>query len=295
MFVIFYYIVFNKNDIHSFNDCLENPNNEVWEKSHNLLNENLMKDYYQNNVVEYDQTKAWKNWDIEGISKPFKIQNFGGSSDQNYLNVQKSQLENDRIERAYNSMENEVLIKPTSEGNESLENQSEKKETGNLLNRINPLVLSKDPFKLQDPSKSSEFLVYSEKLQKSEENSNKEDWGKRRSERRRLKNSPNYEELNLEDGKFKRWKKSDDKRLFQVIRELEAKQVFNLNEVLLMKSDEEVIQHQGIKILAAELDWKSVRKALVRRIQTLCKGKLERIMMFKFSCRDIKQLKRELK
>ena len=54
-----------------------------------------------------------------------------------------------------------------------------------------------------------------------------------------------------------------------------------------MNPGSDIKYHSGIKLLSDAIKWKSVRKALVKRIQTVCKGG--------FSVRDIKRLKKELK
>ena len=109
----------------------------------------------------------------------------------------------------------------------------------------------------------------------------------RKSNRRRARNNLNNEDWDESEDKIKRWGQDQDKHLFKVIRELQAQGKFNLEEVLKMNPARDANSHPSVRLLSDILNWKTVRKALVRRIQTLYNKQ--------YSVREVKRLKRKLK
>jgi len=106
-------------------------------------------------------------------------------------------------------------------------------------------------------------------------------------ERSNSEKSSNIEEIDFSRKSITRWKKEDDKKLFKEIRKLEAQGLLSLEEILQMDPGRDIKYHSGVKLLSEAIEWKSVRKTLVKRIHNLCNGG--------FSVRDIKRLKKDLK
>lgn len=95
------------------------------------------------------------------------------------------------------------------------------------------------------------------------------------------------ESKNNQGGAKKRWRREDDKRLFSVIRSLEREGHLTLEELTHMNPATEACGHKGVSMLAKIFEWKSLKKHLVIRIQSLVKRD--------FSVRETKNLKRILK
>lgn len=89
------------------------------------------------------------------------------------------------------------------------------------------------------------------------------------------------------DHQKKRWGRDDDKRLFGVIRSLEKQGLLSLQEILEMDANTQACSNKGVSALAKKFKWKSLKKYLVFRIQSLW-GK-------EFSVRETKLLKRIIK
>lgn len=85
----------------------------------------------------------------------------------------------------------------------------------------------------------------------------------------------------------KRWNRQKDKVLFQVIRSLEADGKVTFEELISMNAGRDACSHPGVSLLAKKFGWKSLKKYLVLRIQSLSKRD--------FSVRETKALKRILK
>jgi hypothetical protein len=106
------------------------------------------------------------------------------------------------------------------------------------------------------------------------------------------KNNTKSESISIDDGEIKqedtnkRWKREDDKRLFQLIREFEDDGVFTFKELINMNLSD-AIHNEGIVELARQFEWKGLNKALVTRIKSLSKKD--------FSARELKQLKSMLR
>ncbi|CAI2377215.1 unnamed protein product [Moneuplotes crassus] len=84
-----------------------------------------------------------------------------------------------------------------------------------------------------------------------------------------------------------RWGRAEDKKLFALIRTLQAEGKIGINDILAMNPNREAYTNQGIRILARRFGWKSLMKNLVQRIQSLYKKD--------FSVREIKTLKQIVK
>jgi hypothetical protein len=108
----------------------------------------------------------------------------------------------------------------------------------------------------------------------------------------KVKNKAKSESVSIDgeeikqEGAKQRWKREDDKRLFQLIREFEDDGVFTFKELLNMNLSD-AIQNEGIIELARQFEWKGLNKQLVLRIKNLSKKD--------FSARELKQLKSMLR
>lgn len=85
----------------------------------------------------------------------------------------------------------------------------------------------------------------------------------------------------------RRWNRADDKKLFQVIRDLEAKGLLSLHQLLQIKITRASFRNKLLKKIAEQLDWRETSKLLLARIQKLSK--------MEFTTREVKLLKRMIK
>lgn len=85
----------------------------------------------------------------------------------------------------------------------------------------------------------------------------------------------------------KRWNRNKDKSLFKVIRSLEKEGKLSLEELISLDASKDASSNPGVCILAKKFRWKSLKKFLLLRIQSLSKRD--------FSVRETKALKKILK
>ncbi|CAI2367456.1 unnamed protein product [Moneuplotes crassus] len=85
----------------------------------------------------------------------------------------------------------------------------------------------------------------------------------------------------------RRWGKTEDKLLFQAIRDMEAEHILTLDELLTLRIDPNLKYHDGVQELCDRSGWRSKPEKLIVRIQKI--SKLE------FSVREIKKLKKALR
>ncbi|CAI2374502.1 unnamed protein product [Moneuplotes crassus] len=84
-----------------------------------------------------------------------------------------------------------------------------------------------------------------------------------------------------------RWGRSEDKFLFQTIREMEQLQIITLDELLHPHPNTNINDYEGIHELCSKVNWRSSAAKLLARIKTLCNPE--------FSFREMRKLKKIIK
>eukprot|EP00343_Euplotes_focardii_P002808 CAMPEP_0205804460 /NCGR_PEP_ID=MMETSP0205-20121125/7384_1 /ASSEMBLY_ACC=CAM_ASM_000278 /TAXON_ID=36767 /ORGANISM="Euplotes focardii, Strain TN1" /LENGTH=198 /DNA_ID=CAMNT_0053074101 /DNA_START=339 /DNA_END=935 /DNA_ORIENTATION=- len=102
----------------------------------------------------------------------------------------------------------------------------------------------------------------------------------------KIENEKEIKDIGSESIK-KRWGRDQDKTLFIIIRQMEKEGELSLQEITSMNAKDEACSNIGVNNLAKKFQWKSLKKYLVLRIQSLCKKG--------FSVRETKKLKRIIK
>mmetsp|Transcript_14086 Transcript_14086/g.15745 ORF Transcript_14086/g.15745 Transcript_14086/m.15745 type:complete len:175 (-) Transcript_14086:107-631(-) len=99
--------------------------------------------------------------------------------------------------------------------------------------------------------------------------------------------NPEYCKPIKKDYKAVRWGRTEDRKLFHLLRMLESENQLDIEEILKMDANKDAYGNPGIHLLAKKFGWKSLMKNLVQRIQALFKKD--------FSVREIKLLKQIIK
>ena len=170
-------------------------------------------------------------------------------------------------DEASNSIENKIAKIPMEEVTEGLNQEEEEKtKTKSIVDLSN----------LECKRKTAEIQMINEWVKDYPIDSKFEQF-----------NKPEYCKPVKKNYKAVRWGRTEDRKLFLLLRKLEKEDKINIEEILQMDADTEAYGNHGIHLLAQKFGWKSLMKNLVQRIQALYKKD--------FSVREIKLLKQILK